>query len=127
MNANQVRPVPVTAVSTAPVTVTHESQKGSGLREDLVVRFMPTPTHTVFAGAFKNHIAPRVISMLEGTRERMLVDAVNNRTRERNYYQLYSRMLDNEISEEEFDRAIDENPDEYVISNDKVPSELEFH
>lgn len=127
MKENQDRPVPVTAVSSAPVTVTIESQADPELQADLIVRVVPQATHTFFAGAFKNHIAPRVISMLEGTRERMLVDAVNNRTRERNYYQLYSRLLENEISEEEFDNEIDENPDDYVISTDKVPSEIEFH
>lgn len=40
--------------------------------------------------------------------------AVNNRTRERNYFKLYSQLLENKISDEEFDRLIDENPDEYV-------------
>lgn len=40
--------------------------------------------------------------------------AVNNRTRERNYFKLYSRLLENKLSEDDFDRIIDENPDEFV-------------
>ena len=127
MNDKQDRPTPVTAVSSAPVKVTVESQNPSDIQDDFIVRFVPQSTHTIFAGAFKNHIAPKVISMLEGTRERMLVDAVNNRTRERNYYQLYTQLLENEISDEEFDRAIDENPDDYMISTEKILSALEFH
>ena len=40
--------------------------------------------------------------------------AVNNRTRERNYFKLYSELLEQRITDEEFDRLIDENPDEFV-------------
>lgn len=40
--------------------------------------------------------------------------AVNNRTRERNYFKLYSELLEQKITDEEFDRLIDENPDEFV-------------
>lgn len=40
--------------------------------------------------------------------------AVNNRTRERNYFKLYCQLLQNEISEDDFDRIIEENPDEFA-------------
>jgi len=40
--------------------------------------------------------------------------AINNRTRERNYFKLYCQLLQNEISEADFNRMIDENPNEYV-------------
>ena len=127
MNDNTVRPLPITAVSNTPVTVTVESTARTQFKDGFFVRLIPNDTHTIFAGAFDNSITPRVISVLEGTRERLLVDAVNNRTRERNYYQLYSRLLENEITDEEFDSEIDEHPDDYMISTDKIPSELEFH
>lgn len=45
----------------------------------------------------------------------LLVRAVNNRTRERNYFKKYCELLDNEISEEEFDNEISNNEDEYVV------------
>lgn len=45
----------------------------------------------------------------------LLVTAVNNRTRERNYFKKYCELLDNEISEEDFDNEISENEDEYVV------------
>ena len=82
---------------------------------------------TAFIGNVKNIILPSVIRALDGSKERMLVDAINNRTRERNYYILYSRLLENDITEEDFDREIDNNPDDYVISTDKIPTEEEFH
>lgn len=127
MNDNKFRPAPVTAVSSSQVTVTAEPNRKQDLPGGFFVRFMSNSTHTVFTGVFENPLANRVISMLEGTREKMLVDAVNNRTRERNYYRLYSRLLEKEISDEDFERIIDENPKDYMISTDKIPSETEFH
>lgn len=118
---------PVTASSTAPVTVTTDFIGSAGATDSLVVHMIRKDTHTYIAAAVANELMPKVICVLEGTREKMLVDAVNNRTRERNYYQLYSRLLENEISDEEFDREIDENPDDYVISTDKVPTEVQFN
>lgn len=54
------------------------------------------------------------------------ISAVNNRTRERNYYILYSRLADGEISDEDFDRLLDENPDNYVVNTFNSPSIEEF-
>lgn len=44
----------------------------------------------------------------------VMTTAINNRTRERNYFKLYCSLLQNEISEDEFDKLIDEHPEEYV-------------
>ena len=52
--------------------------------------------------------------------------AINNRTRERNYFKLYSSLLENKISDEEFDRLIDENPDMYVQESYRDFSPLEI-
>lgn len=54
---------------------------------------------------------------------RLLVTAVNNKIRECNYLKLHSELLSGSISEEEFDRIIDENEDDYVITEDQIPSE----
>lgn len=51
----------------------------------------------------------------------LLVEAVNNRTRERNYFRKYIELLEGEISEDEFEKEIIENEDEYVRSLDKSP------
>lgn len=48
--------------------------------------------------------------------------AVNNRTRERNYFKLYCEMLDGNITEEEFDKEIEEHEDKYIIKQDKDAS-----
>lgn len=46
----------------------------------------------------------------------LLVGAFNNRTRERNYYKLYTKLLEGEITEEQFDSEIEENEDKYVVT-----------
>lgn len=99
------------------------SVKGDGYR----MLVSQDDTKTGFIGEIDNRILPKVIDVLTGTREKLLVDAVNNRTRERNYYQLYSKLLENQISDDDFDREIDENPDEYVVPIDKNPSESDFY
>lgn len=52
----------------------------------------------------------------------LMTRAINNRTRERNYFKLYSEMLDGDISEEEFDKEIEQNEDKYLIKQDKDAS-----
>lgn len=49
----------------------------------------------------------------------MFIRAVNNRTRERNYFKLYCDLLDGNITEEDFDTEIDKNEDKYVTSQNK--------
>lgn len=53
----------------------------------------------------------------------LLTRAVNNRTRQRNYFRLYSQMLDKEISEDDFYKLIEENEDKYVVEEIENPSE----
>ena len=45
----------------------------------------------------------------------LLSDAVNNRTRERNYFKKYVELLMGDITEEEFAREIEENESLYVV------------
>lgn len=52
----------------------------------------------------------------------LMTRAVNNRTRERNYFKLYCEMLDGNITEEEFDKEIEEHEDKYIIKQDKDAS-----
>lgn len=53
---------------------------------------------------------------------RLLTRAVNNRTRERNYFKLYCEMLDGIITEEDFDKEIDNHEDKYVINQNEDAS-----
>lgn len=55
----------------------------------------------------------------------MLITAINNRTKERDYFRLYCDMLDNSITEEEFDNEIDTNEDKYVISYNNCFSDIQ--
>lgn len=59
------------------------------------------------------------LTLTEDNKTDLLIRAINNRTRERNYFKLLSSLLENEISEEVFDQEIDQNEDEYVVSTDQ--------
>lgn len=52
----------------------------------------------------------------------LMTRAINNRTRERNYFKLYCDMLDGSITEEEFDKEIEVNEDRYVIKQNQDAS-----
>ena len=52
----------------------------------------------------------------------LLIRAVNNRTRERNYFKKLVDLFQNEITEEEFDKEIEENENEYVITTNEIPT-----
>ena len=56
----------------------------------------------------------------------LLFTAVNNRTRERNYFQLLTKLLSEEISDDEFDKEIEENEDRYVLQSNQTPSRPQF-
>lgn len=68
---------------------------------------------TSFIGIAANNII--AISALRDKQNQLLVKAVNNRTRERNYFRLYSQLVDEEITEEDFDKEIRYNKDDYVV------------
>lgn len=52
----------------------------------------------------------------------LMTRAVNNRTRQRNYFQLQNTMLEGMISEDEFYKKIEENEDDFVIEEMEQPS-----
>ena len=68
---------------------------------------------TMFCGVASNTSikAPQSLERLVN----LLIRAFNNRTRERNYFKLYSEMLEGDISEEYFNKEIEENSDKYVV------------
>ncbi|MDO4311302.1 MAG: hypothetical protein Q4C43_11395 [Prevotella sp.] len=75
---------------------------------------------TTFAGVVRNEVF-FVDGITDNVKE-LLVTAVNNRTRERNYFKKYVELLEGTISDDEFDKAIEDNEDDYVISEDKEPT-----
>lgn len=85
---------------------------------------------TTFAGVVRNEVffvnglvgkelfADGLISKIKA----LFTTAVNNRTRERNYFKKYIELLEGRISDDEFDKEIENNEDEYVITEDKEPT-----
>lgn len=72
---------------------------------------------TSFAGVVSNDVITKVISIDRASE--LLIRAVNNRTRERNYFRKYCELLQSEISEKDFDDEIENNEDEYVVSENE--------
>ena len=77
---------------------------------------------TSFSGVSRDN---SIIKILTGEQYQdivqLLLRAVNNRTIERNYFKLYSELLEGTITDDEFEKEIEENEDNYVISNDVTP------
>ena len=65
----------------------------------------------------------RLIGDRDASITKMLLNAVNNRTRERNYFRLYSELLENSITEEFFNTELEKNEKNYVVSESEVPTE----
>lgn len=49
----------------------------------------------------------------------LLITAVNNRTKERNFFKLYCDLLDQSITEEEFNEIVDKNEDNYIVGENE--------
>lgn len=75
---------------------------------------------TTFAGVVRNEVF--FVDGITDNIKELLVTAVNNRTRERNYFKKYVELLEGTISDDEFDKAIEDNEDDYVIPEDKEPT-----
>ena len=75
--------------------------------------------NTIFAGVARSEYFEGVSTRRANE---LLIRAVNNRTRERNYFRKYVELLEGEINEEDFDREIEENEDEYVVSTNEEAS-----
>ncbi|WP_195552971.1 hypothetical protein [Bacteroides eggerthii] len=84
----------------------------------------PTDSDTIFIAGVSN--GDSFINQITGKSfeniYNFLIKAVNNRTVERDYFRLYSELASGMISEEEFEKEIDENEDNYVIQNNIIPS-----
>lgn len=90
-------------------------KKGNG-----VVVSVSNERVTTFAGVVRNEVF--FVDGITDNIKELLVTAVNNRTRERNYFKKYVELLEGTISDDEFDKAIEDNEDDYVIPEDKEPT-----
>ena len=76
----------------------------------------------IFMGSYRGDSFTSVIeSFAPAKAMKLLLRAVNNRTVERNYFRLYSQLLEGSISEEAFDQEIEKNEKDYVIQTDVKP------
>lgn len=73
---------------------------------------------SVFMGVAEKGVVSELISV-DHTRD-LLIRAVNNRTRERNYFRKYCELLQGSITDEDFDNEIESNEDEYVVSENET-------
>lgn len=73
---------------------------------------------------------PTLQSWLDGSIPRRFIElvtnAINNRTRERNFSRLNEQLASGDISEEDFDKAISEREDEFVIQCNIKPTEWDI-
>lgn len=80
-----------------------------------------------FAGKTSNYILQHWI---DGSIPKRVMDlvatAINNRTRERNFAQLNEQLSNGEITEQEYDKTLEEHSDEYIIQCNSKPSELDI-
>lgn len=86
--------------------------------DDINMAFVKMDDYTVFAGIADNRFVNRLSHQLD-LNSKLLIRAVNNRTRERNYFRLYNQLLEKEITDEEFDAEIAANSDDYVVCNNE--------
>lgn len=80
-----------------------------------------SPTQCVFAGVGQNQILERMIGTDQEESLELLTRAVNNRTRQMNYFRLYSDLLAGSITEDEFAHTLNENEDDYVLTEIEKP------
>ena len=80
---------------------------------DMKITVATDGNYTAFAGVAKNNTF-NIERSVDRVGE-LLVRAVNNRTRERNFFRLYADMLEQNITEEEYSRQLEECQDEYVL------------
>lgn len=74
--------------------------------------------NTIFAGIKTSQPFTKTLGNKDRINE-LLIRAVNNRTRERNYFRLYNQLLEKDITDDEFDNEIDKNEDDYVVTNNE--------
>lgn len=82
---------------------------------------------TFFAGhTTKGVLSSWIMGDIPQRTVELAINAINNRTRERNFSRLGEKLASGEISEDEYDRTLQEHEDEYVIKCNIKPSEMDM-
>lgn len=78
--------------------------------------------NVVFAGISQgSKVINRMIGVDYAEMKELLTRAVNNRTRQRNFFQLQNSLHEGLITEEEFYKTLEENEDKYVVEELESP------
>ena len=81
-----------------------------------------------FAGISKgSSVINRMIGMDYSDITELLIRAVNNRTKQRNFFRLQNSMLEGLITEEDFYKTIEENESDYVIEEIEEPTKRRLY
>ena len=94
------------------------------MQDGAFVAVKPSDNDNVFFAGISQ--GSSVISRMVGVDYAEMVElftrAVNNRTRQRNYFRLQNELLEGLISEDDFYKEIEEKEDEYVVEEKETPS-----
>lgn len=83
--------------------------------------------NTVFAGhTTDSALTGWVMGEIPQRVMELATNAINNRTRERNFFRLSEQLSSGEITEDEYDRELDEHEDEYIIKCTIKPCMLDL-
>lgn len=75
---------------------------------------------TLFADTATTSAFTRTLVGQDNRLDDLYIRAINNRTRERNYFKLYSSLLRGDISDEDFDEEIDKNENVRFIHVERI-------
>ena len=79
--------------------------------------------NVIFAGTSQGaSVINRMIGVDYYEMIELFTRAVNNRTRQRNYFRLQNSLLEGRITEEEFFKTIEKNEDDYVVEEVEEPT-----
>lgn len=99
------------------------------LKDGAFVALQPNGSDNVlFAGVSEGlSVINRIVGIDYMEVQELLTRAVNNRTRQRNFFQLQNSMLSGEITEDEFYKRIEENADDYVVEEMERPTQKRLY
>lgn len=94
------------------------------MRDGAFVAVKPSDNDNVFFAGISqgSSVINRMVGANYAEMIELLTRAVNNRTRQRNYFRLQNNLLEGIISEDDFYKEIEEKEDEYVVEEKESPS-----
>jgi hypothetical protein len=122
------------ATSTVAKTFVYVEQPRSGeasptvtmcqMQDGAFVAVKPSDNGNIFFAGISqgSSVISRMVGADYAEMVELLTRAVNNRTRQRNFFRLQNNLLEGIISEDDFYKEIEEKEDEYVVEEKESPS-----